>query len=169
MRFSINQSSHGDSLVFYNATSHCTNIKEWKISLGDSRKSHLAYPTSHKSHLTYPTSHIPPHIPHLTYPTSHTSPRIPHHIHQRSPPPKPHLAYLTSILHLAYPTSHTSPHPPKVPSTQKRNLSFSEFRVFRFSFQSHLACSPLCKNNIFHLVWKNSPKSHETSPIPSIR
>ena len=34
---------------------------------------------------------------------------------------------------------------------------------------SHLTCSPPCENNIFHLAWKNSQKSHEATPIPSIR
>ena len=34
---------------------------------------------------------------------------------------------------------------------------------------SHLTCSPPCKNNIFHLAWKNSQNSHEATPIPSIR
>ena len=34
---------------------------------------------------------------------------------------------------------------------------------------SHLAYSPPCKNNIFHLTWKNSPKNHKVTPIPSIR
>ena len=35
--------------------------------------------------------------------------------------------------------------------------------------QSHLACSPPCENNIFHLSWKNSQNSHEATPFTSIR
>ena len=54
-------------------------------------------------------------------------------------------------------------------------ISISPFH-FQGSFQSHLAwvqshltCSPPCKNNIFHLTWKNSQNSREATPFPSIR
>ena len=32
----------------------------------------------------------------------------------------------------------------------------------------HLMCSPPCENNIFHVMWKNSQKKHEATPIPPI-
>ena len=53
---------------------------------------------------------------------------------------------------------------------------FPNFFVFQCLFQSHfvwvqfqLKCSPPHKNNIFHLAWKNSQNSCETTPFPSIK
>ena len=63
------------------------------------------------------------------------------------------------------PTSHQISSP-KVPSTQKRNLSFSEFPDVHFNLTS---CGPSAGNNIFYLAWKNSQNSRKATPFPSIR
>ena len=54
------------------------------------------------------------------------------------------------------------------PPPHKVTLHGHSHLTWAFSPHVHLTCSPPRKNNIFCLVWKNFPKSHEATPIPSI-
>ena len=95
-----------------------------------------------------------------------------------------HMALLapTTLSHLAFcqplcPHPHMVPTPPNIitkgPLHPKKKFEF--FRVP--SFLMSVSISPrmgsisprVRENNNFHLAWKNSQKSNETRPIPSIR
>ena len=68
---------------------------------------------------------------------------------------------MSSRVHLAWPS---------VPSTTCKvtlHKYFSPCVTILISRPPHL--SPPRKNNIFHLTWKNSQKSHAATPIPSTR
>ena len=57
----------------------------------------------------------------------------------------------------------------KCPLHHTKSLSWNATPSASISPHVHLACPPPHENNIFHLTWKNSQKSQETRPIPSIR
>ena len=48
-------------------------------------------------------------------------------------------------------------------------VTLCEHSHLTWPFSSHIHMPPPCENNIFHLAWKNSQNSRETTPIPSIR
>ena len=65
------------------------------------------------------------------------------------------------LPHMTFTTSHTF---------QMRSPLLHDHSHLKWAFSPcvHLALSPPCENNIFYLAWKNSQKSHEATPIPSI-
>ena len=102
-------------------------------------------------------------------------------------PPPPFKVTSRTHSHLACPpppfkvTSHTHSHlvytfSPRVhiltshaPSTTQSHLVpiSSTHSHLAYIFSPHVL--PSTQNNIFHLAWKNSQKSHAATPIPSIR
>ena len=100
---------------------------------------------------TCPSPPIWPLLPSSPIPTPHLAP--PPKLPLSAPPPAapvwpPHLAAMGVPLQYSFPM-----------------FSSISLRMVR----SHLACFPPCKNNICHLVWKNSQNCGETTPFPSIR
>ena len=129
-----------------------------------STHSHLVYifpprvpPSTIQSHLTYtfsPRIHIPTSRTY-SHPACHPPPfKVTSHTHS-------HLAY-TFSPHIHILTS-------RAPSTTQSHLMpiSSTHSQLAYIFSPHVL--PSTQNNIFHLAWKNSQKSHAATPIPSIR
>ena len=161
--------------------SPCIHILTSCAPLHHSKSPRIHILTSHThSHLAYTFS---PHIHILTScaPLHHSkSPRI-------------HILTLRTHSHLAYIFSPRVPPPPfKVTSCTHSHVVYTfsprvhilnscapsttqSHLVPTSSTHSHLTyifsprVLPSTQNNIFHLAWKNSQKSHAATPIPSIR
>ena len=73
----------------------------------------------------------------------------------------PHIHILTSrtYSHLACPLHHSK-------SPRVHILTSCTHSHLTYIFSPHVL--PSTQNNIFHLAWKNSQKSHAATPIPSI-
>ena len=117
-------------------------------------------------HLVWPHVKLSPPPPKVTS-CKHFSPCV-HlawpHVELSPPPAKVTLhKHFSSCVHLAWPHVKLSPPPAKVTS-RKHFSPCVAILILR------LPCvPPPCENNIFHLAWKNSQKSHAATPIPLIR
>ena len=107
----------------------------------------------------------PQRLPHVTIPTSHACQMGSPLPCPKKSPCKKKKKKKKSALHWSCVTIPTSCVclPPQVTLHDHSHLEWAFLPCI------HLTCSPLHENNILHLLWKNSPKSHEATPIPSIR